>query len=816
MFQQRLRRVLAATLLAITGTVATTSAGAQAADGSMIITGVVDGPLTGGLPKAIEVYVQSDIPDLSAFALGSANNGGGTDGVEFTFPAGSAAAGTYLYVATEIPMFTSFFGFAPDYTSGTAASINGDDAIELFEDGVAVDVFGDPNTSGTGEPWDYLDGWAKRNDITDVPTTSFDASAWTFSGPNALDGETTNASAATPFPLGDDDGGGDPDPDPDPVCDTPDEELTLISQIQGSNADPEARFDSPLDGQTVTVRAVVTLADSDLSGYFVQEEPGDSDGDVSSSEGLFVFQSSGTLPVEGDTVELTDQVTSFFGLTQFSFPATEICDVPPVTIEPTALTLPLDRDGREALESMLVTNAQDLQVTRLFTAYRFGELGLALDGPLTQATSAFAPDDPAAAALEAENLTRELIVNDRDEAFSQFNPFPWELFDEGLSAGDTMPAGRVVGALNYTFGEYKVEPLDNEVGDPGDRIFFPETDDTVPVPAAPSLSDGNDVATFNVLNYFNTFGDSDVLRGARNQAQFDLQTAKLVDAINQLDAAIVGLIEIENDYEDFYDGDPSTEPSIVTLVDQLNAAAGFDKWSYVQPPESILTPEGLGGGGLGTDAIANGIIYQSARASAVLPATTFDIDALLTGDDPDNNRWPIAQAFDIDGDRVTIVVNHFKSKGSPCTDTAGPGFGLGDDVETALTANCDLTRQYAAERLVEWVETKGDPVFANGKVFLTGDFNSYEEEAPIEILVAAGYVDLVQTQGDDAFTYKFDGRYGRLDYVFASPKIVRKVADAAVWQINSIAPAGYVYFNDPIDATAHGSSDHDPVVVSLR
>ena len=806
MNHSRLRRTLAVTLFAVTGTAAASAGSAVAADGSMIITGVVDGPLSGGIPKAVEVYVQSDITDLSAFGIGSANNGGGSDGEEFTFPAGSATAGSYLYVASESPGFQAFFGFAPDYTD-SAASINGDDAIELFEDGVIVDVFGDPATDGTGQAWDHLDGWAKRISVADAPTTSFDVSAWTFSGINALDGESTNASAANPFPLGD--GGDPPPPPPEPECDATAEELTLISEIQGSG------FSSPIVGTSVTLRAVVTLADTDLNGYFVQEEPADNDGDPATSEGLFVFQGGSDLPVEGDTVELTGTVTEFFGLTRLSSPETAICDVEPIVIDPTPLVLPLDDVGRESLESMLVTNAQDLQVTGLFTAYRYGELGLALDGPLTQATSAFAPDDPQAAALEAENQTRELIVNDRDEAFGQFNPYPWERFDEGLSAGDTMPAGRLVGALNYNFGAFKVEPVDNEVGDPNDRIFFPETDDTVPVPAAPSLSDGNDIATFNVLNYFNTFGDSEVLRGATNQADFEVQTAKLVDAINQLDAAVIGLIEIENDYEDFYDGDPTTEPSIVTLVDSLNAAAGYDKWSYVQPPESILTTEGLGGGGLGTDAIANGIIYQGARAKTVLPATTFDIDALLTGDS-ENSRWPIAQSFVIDKGRVTVVVNHFKSKGSTCADTAGPGFGFGDDDGSTLAGNCDLTRRYAAERLVEWVETKGNPVFANGKVFLTGDFNSYEEEAPIEVLVDAGYVDLVQTMGDDAFTYKFSGRYGRLDYVFASSKIAKKVSDAEVWQINSPAPVGYLYDNDPIDESAHGSSDHDPVVISLR
>lgn len=763
--------------------------------------------------KAIELYNGTGSPvSLSGLEFRLYSNGRPlADGPTSTyaFPSVDLADGD-VFVVTH-PSFNDDEGFVlggdVDAVSG-AINFNGDDAFTIVDGGgTVVDSFGQ-----VGLRTAYgADVTLRRTDFTRDTNTSdaFDAADQYASFPS----NDVSDLGLAPDEDGGDDGG---DPDPDPVCDTPVEDLTLISEIQGVDADPEARFDSPLDGQTVTIRAVVTLADPDLGGYFVQEEPADEDGLPTSSEGLFVFQSSGTLPVEGDTVELTDQVTAFFGLTQFSFPDTEICDIDPVTIAPTPLTLPLDRNGREALESMLVTNAQDLQVTGLFTAYRYGELGLALDGPLTQATSAFAPNDPAAAALEAENLTRELKVNDRDEAFGQFNPYPWERFDEGLSAGDTMPAGRLVGALNYNFGEFKVEPVDNEVGDPGARIFFPETDDTVPVPAAPSLSDGNDIATFNVLNYFNTFGNSEVLRGATNQADFEVQTAKLVDAINQLDATIVGLIEIENDYEDFYDGDPSTEPSIVTLVDALNAAAGYGKWSYVQPPQSILTTEGLGGGGLGTDAIANGIIYQVARATTVLPATTFDIDAQLTGEDAEKNRWPIAQAFDINNNRVTVVVNHFKSKGSACSDIAGPGFGVGDDDGSTLAGSCDLTRQYAAQRLVDWVETKGNPVFANGKVFLVGDFNSYEEEAPIEVLVDAGYVDLVQSKGDDAFTYKFSGRYGRLDYVFASSKIAKKVSDAEVWQINSPAPVGYLYSNDPIDNSAHGSSDHDPVVISLR
>jgi predicted extracellular nuclease len=171
------------------------------ASAQLVISGVIDGPLSGGVPKAVEVYVAADIADLSIYGLGGANNGGGTDGEEFTFPAVAASAGDFIYVASESPGFTDFFGFAPDYTT-SAASINGDDAIELFKGGTVVDVFGDINVDGSDEPWEYMDGWAYRVDTTGPDGAAFTLGNWTFSGPNALDGASTSATAATPFPLG--------------------------------------------------------------------------------------------------------------------------------------------------------------------------------------------------------------------------------------------------------------------------------------------------------------------------------------------------------------------------------------------------------------------------------------------------------------------------------------------------------------------------------------------------------------------------------------------------------------------------------------
>ena len=177
----------------------TLAVGVSSLSAQMVISAVFDGPLTGGVPKGVELYVTSPISDLSVYGLGTANNGGGSDGQEFTFPAVSASPGDYIYVASETTGFTAWFGFPPSYTSG-AMSINGDDAVELFANGAVLDVFGDINTDGTNQPWEYLDGWAFRTSL--APNGGvWNVNDFTYSGRNALDTETSNATAANPVPV---------------------------------------------------------------------------------------------------------------------------------------------------------------------------------------------------------------------------------------------------------------------------------------------------------------------------------------------------------------------------------------------------------------------------------------------------------------------------------------------------------------------------------------------------------------------------------------------------------------------------------------
>ncbi len=176
-----------------------------AGDG-LVITGIIDGPRSGGQPKAVELRATADVTDLSRFALRLASNGSpwsATLGL-----AGSATKGQFLYAAAEATAFADYFGFAPDFTSATVLNLNGNDAVGLFLDGGMVDVYGNPaevaSSSDFRAVWTYQDGYAVRK-VARGPRADFDPGEWTFSGNDLLDAQGSsgqNGSAGIVVPFG--------------------------------------------------------------------------------------------------------------------------------------------------------------------------------------------------------------------------------------------------------------------------------------------------------------------------------------------------------------------------------------------------------------------------------------------------------------------------------------------------------------------------------------------------------------------------------------------------------------------------------------
>lgn len=178
----------------------------------LVLTGVIDGPLAGGLPKAAELYAHCPISDLGEYGLGRAVNGGGAgESPTLTLTSGvTVDAGAYLYVSYEVSGFVQYFGFAPNVTGG-ALYVNGDDAVVLYHSVASgsswtiVDTYGDPDVDGSSTPWEYADGWGYRNSATHASAV-WDATSWRVSGKDALDATDcasshSLASCADAFPL---------------------------------------------------------------------------------------------------------------------------------------------------------------------------------------------------------------------------------------------------------------------------------------------------------------------------------------------------------------------------------------------------------------------------------------------------------------------------------------------------------------------------------------------------------------------------------------------------------------------------------------
>lgn len=174
-------------------------ASATAANADLILTGIVDGPLTGGLPKAIELYATADIPDLSIYGVELVSNANASAGTVETAFVGSLSKGDFYYVATEEIEFANVFGFAPDLTTGDV-NHNGDDDFYIYKNGVVIDVWGGSDgVDNTGTEADVLDSWAYRIDGAG-PNATFTASEWTITAPNSLDGlDAAGTAAAVPF-----------------------------------------------------------------------------------------------------------------------------------------------------------------------------------------------------------------------------------------------------------------------------------------------------------------------------------------------------------------------------------------------------------------------------------------------------------------------------------------------------------------------------------------------------------------------------------------------------------------------------------------
>ncbi len=578
-------------------------------------------------------------------------------------------------------------------------------------------------------------------------------------------------------------------------------EVTLIHAIQGSG------LSSSLVGSFVVIEGIV-VGDfqTTASGFYVQEEDSDADADELTSEGIFVFAPASIDVAEGDLVRVEGTVVEFFELTELTnVSSVEILASNQSLPLVTEITLPLpDATFLERFEGMLIRFPQTLSVTNNFLIGRGGELGLSFGNRLYQGTHLQTPGADALA-LEASNMLNYIII---DDASTLQNPDPTLFPTGGLLFENTVRGGdevsNVQGVMTYAWSGFNLSGVSTNAY----RVYTTEDPTFTPANARadslPETGGSFKVASFNVLNYFNgdgLGGGFPTARGANSQLEFDRQRVKIINAILALDAAVVGLIEIENDGY-------GANSAIQDLVNGLNEMAGEGTYAVLD----------LGSPQIGTDEIAVGFIYQPALAQPNGAAVILDSSVDPTFDDT-RNRPALLQNFaDVaSGNSINVVVNHLKSKGSDCNDIGDIDLGDGQ-------GNCNQTRTSAAIALANWLET--DPSQQNSPYnLIIGDLNAYAKEDPIVALQNLGYTDILHaTNGSNEYSFQFGGRWGYLDYAMANQALLELTAGAAVWKINADEPAVFDYnveFKSPgqvesfYSESAFRSSDHDPVVVGF-
>ncbi|MFC4639493.1 ExeM/NucH family extracellular endonuclease [Deinococcus hohokamensis] len=591
--------------------------------------------------------------------------------------------------------------------------------------------------------------------------------------------------------------------------------LTNIAEVQGSTPSGDAA--SPLSGTQKTVEGVVTSVHTEnvtgsLKGFYLQEEGIDADRDGNTSDGVFVYCNA-DCPADlkaGERVRVTGSVSEFGGATQITTTSAQLVRlVAAVALPPVqTLSLPLDYGARERLESMRVSTSG--VVTNNFTLGRGASFDIA-DSRIMNFTQLNAPSQTGNAAYQAAAKNRYIRI---DDGTRRQNPDP-EIFarnGQPLSAANTLRGGdtvTVTGVLGYSndgwSGSGSLETYRIHTTQAGISITG-----TNPRLAAPEEVGGSvRVGSMNVLNYFTTLVTSNTgctpngvdaanSRGANNCDEFLRQQTKIVKAITGLNPDVLGVLEMQNDF------DKGANSSIAQLVSALNAQAGAGTYAYINP-----------GAKVGTDAISVAMIY---KPSAVTPVgnlailnNSFDSKYADTC-----NRPTLAHTFqsNANGGRFTAVMMHLKSKGSACAATNDADMGDGQ-------GNGYIARRNAATAIVNWLATNPTGIVEDDRILL-GDYNAYAMEEPLTILAAGGYGNLFDK---NVYSYQFDGQWGSLDQALASSSLQAQVAGQTKWHINADEPtvldynlefktAGQVssfYAPDPFR-----SSDHDPILVGMN
>jgi hypothetical protein len=559
-----------------------------------------------------------------------------------------------------------------------------------------------------------------------------------------------------------------------------DDLLTIaIYDIQG------AGHRSAFEGVAVTTSGVVTAVDS--NGFYLQDATGD--GDSATSDAIFVFTNTAPTVAVGNAITISATVAEFLQSNDARrLTLTELVNPTNITVTNASATLPaalvigpngvsppsgqIDDDGLtsfdptidgidfwESLEGMLVTLENPV-----------------VQSPANSFNEIYAVASDGAGNLDATNVSQygHVVIDGQLQDFgdtntgagSDFNPERIQLQTDSAVGSAAPPAGiefgdvlaDVTGVINYAFGAYELIATSNLVVAQSPVIAHEVT-------ALTGDSLRLTITSFNVEN----------LDPTDDASRFTNLASDITTNFGLSD--IIVLSEVQDNDGATNSGTVSASMTLQMLVDAIALQSGVN-YSFLDNP--FITDDENGGEPGGNIRVA--FLYREDRVTLDAQSVTTVTDPVDQATNPANpfagSRLPLAAnfTFNLTGDTVTVIGNHWNSKGG-----SDPLFGANQPPlnadELIRAAQADLINGFIDDLLVS------DP---NANIVVAGDLNEFQFEEPLRVLtgeltltgstVTGGGTEVLTNLTDqldptDRFSFQFEGNAQQLDHILVSQNL---------------------------------------------
>ena len=561
---------------------------------------------------------------------------------------------------------------------------------------------------------------------------------------------------------------------------------TRIADVQGAGHISPLLASATDTAAVHNVPGIVTAVAA--NGFYMQDPTPDAD--AATSDGIFVFTSSAPTQAVGDAVLVSGTVTEFRagGAASSNLTVTEIvhnAGVEPLVVVPwndapaggiTATVLGTDRVlPAQKINDDFGAGGGNVETGGDFDPANEGiDFWESLEGMLVSVPGAVAVSPTAhfgsneeiwVLAHDGAGATGRTERGGIAVSAGDFNPERIQIDD--LNTGTLLPEvdvgarlGTMTGVVHYAFGNFEVLVADAPAVTAASTL---QREVTTLGGSAGALT----VGTFNV----------------ENLDPGDTTFAAIAAAIkNNLGAPdILCLEEIQDNSGPANNGVVDASVTFSMLIEAI-VAAGGPRYDYRQ----VNPVDGADGGEPGGN-IRTGFLFNPERVDFVEGSLTRLQDPV--GGAFDSSRKPLVGVFSFNGEEITIIGNHFNSKGGD-----QPLFGA----TQPPVLDSEIQRLQQATIVADYVEglLAAD---AGASVIVLGDLNDFEFSAPVGVLEAAGLTSLVETlPANQRYSYNFEGNAQVLDHVMVSPGLLAATTGFDVVHINS-------EFADQL-------SDHDPSV----